>query len=63
MLGRIFGRDEDEENKREPGNVVIRVEVNGKTYTQRYADMEMAQIRFPQYLADLAALQSRQSEE
>jgi hypothetical protein len=40
------------------GDIVIRVEVNGKVYTRRYPDLQMAQIRFPQYLADLEALHS-----
>ncbi len=55
-LSRLFGRGDEETPEEGVGNVVIRVEVGGKTYVQRYADLEMAQIRFPQYLADLQAL-------
>lgn len=55
-LRKLFGRGDDDETPQEEGGVTIRVEVNGKTYRQWYPDLAMAQIRFPQYLADLNAL-------
>lgn len=55
-LKRLFGLEEENPEEEGEGKIVIRVEVNGKTYTRRYPDLQMAQIRFPQYLADLAAL-------
>lgn len=38
------------------GPIAIRVEVGGKVYTRRYADLDMAQIRFPSFLAELNLL-------
>src|SRR5258708_3230690 len=60
---KLFGSKENSSSEEGTGNVVIRVEVGGKTYVRRYADLESAQLRFPQYLADLAALQTRQDED
>jgi hypothetical protein len=60
-LKRLFGLENEPPEEEGEGNIVIRVEVNGKIYTRRYPDLQMAQIRFPQYLADLAALHSGQS--
>lgn len=62
-LDKLFGLGRDDDEDEGEGKVVIRVEVEGKTYTRRYHDMEMAQLRFPQALADLAVLHSRTSEE
>jgi len=39
-----------------PGSVKILVEVNGKSFVQTYADLEMAELRFPAYLSDLRGL-------
>ena len=55
-LRSLFGREDSPEEEGD-GPVVIRVEVNGRTFTRRYPDRETAQLRFPQYLSDLAALQ------
>lgn len=63
MFRRLFGGEKEEEGGEEDGKVVIRVEVNGKTYTYRYRDLEMAQIRFPQVLADLNALHGAEARE
>ena len=52
LLGMETGSSEDEGE----GPVVLKIEYQGKTYTRRYPDFETAQLRFPQYLADLAAL-------
>lgn len=60
-LKRLFGLEDEEPEEEGEGRIVIRVEVNGKTYTRRYPDLQMAQIRFPQYLADLAALHSEET--
>ena len=49
------GSSEDEGE----GPVVLKIEYRGKTYTRRYPDFETAQLRFPQYLADLAVLSDR----
>ena len=58
VMRRIFGRGEEPEGR--PGQVTIRVEVGGKTHVQTYDDLDMALLRFPQYLADLNALYARQ---
>ena len=55
LLGMETGSSEDEGE----GPVVLKIEYRGKTYTRRYPDFETAQLRFPQYLADLAALSDR----
>lgn len=55
-LKRLLGFDEDIPEDEGEGPVVIRIEVNGKTFIRRYPDLDIAQLRFPQYLADLAAL-------
>ena len=55
-LKRLLGFDEEIPDDEGEGPVVIRVEVNGKTYVRRYPDLDMAHLRFPQYLADLAVL-------
>lgn len=55
-LKRLLGFDEQPPEDEGEGPVVIRVEVNGKTFVRRYPDLDTAQLRFPQYLADLAAL-------
>jgi hypothetical protein len=56
-LKRLFGFGDDENPEDEgEGPVVLRVEVHGKTYTRRYPDLDMALLRFPQFLNDLAAL-------
>lgn len=60
VFRKIFGHPEV------PGvrnrSVTIRVEVGGKTHVQTYDDLDMALLRFPQYLADLNALYARQLE-
>ena len=55
LLGMETGSSEDEGE----GPVVLKIEYRGKTYTRRYPDFETAQLRFPQYLADLAVLSDR----
>jgi hypothetical protein len=52
----LFGLKEEMPEDEGEGPVVIRVEFHGKIYTRRYPDLDTAQIRFPQYLSDLAAL-------
>ncbi len=59
VFRKLFGQDDEEANGDPEGKVIIRIEVDGKTYVQRYADLEMAQIRFPQYLADLIAVHGK----
>lgn len=60
MLSRLFGGHDEESSEREAGGVEIRVAFRGKVFTQRYADLDMAQLRFPQYLADLNAVHGRE---
>jgi len=55
-IKRLFGLDEDIPEDEGEGPVVIRIEINGKIYIRRYPDLDVAQMRFPQYLSDLAAL-------
>ncbi|HLK57470.1 MAG TPA: hypothetical protein VKU00_12965 [Chthonomonadaceae bacterium] len=59
VFRKLFGRGE-ETSKERPGSVTIRVEFGGKSFAYTYDDLEMAQVRFPQVLADLNALYSRQ---
>jgi hypothetical protein len=61
MFGRLFGKGEAVQEGEGEGPIVIRVEFHGRTFVQRYSDLEMAQIRFPQYLADLTALYGRET--
>ena len=58
VFRKIFGHNQEPAPQR--GHVTIRVEVGGKTHIQTYDDLDMALLRFPQYLADLNALYSRQ---
>jgi hypothetical protein len=55
-LKRLFGLEEDPPEDEGEGPVVIRIEIKGKIYTRRYPDLATAQLRFPPYLSDLAAL-------
>ncbi len=55
-LKRLFGLEDAIPNEEGEGPVILRIEFQGKTYTRRYLDLDTAQLRFPQYLADLAAL-------
>lgn len=55
-LKRLFGLEDETPEEEGEGPVVVRIEFKGKTYTRRYPDLDTAQLRFPQYLADLAAL-------
>ena len=59
VLRRLFGHGEDAPKER-PGSVTIRVEFGGKSFVHTYDDLDMAQVRFPQALADLNALYSRE---
>jgi hypothetical protein len=56
VMRRLFGSGDDDPENTQEGPVTIRIEVDGKTYIQRYTDLAMAQLRFPQYLADIAAV-------
>lgn len=55
-LKRLFGLEDEHSDEEGEGPVVLRIEFRGKTYTRRYPDLDTAQLRFPQYLSDLAAL-------
>lgn len=55
-LRRLVGLQDESPTEEGEGPVVIRIEFRGKTYTRRYPDLDTAQLRFPQYLSDLAAL-------
>ena len=55
-LKRLFGMDDPIPEDEGEGPVVIRIEFHGKIYTRRYPDLDTAQLRFPLYLSDLAAL-------
>lgn len=57
-IKQLFGGDREPSGEEGEGPVVLKVEFRGKTYTRRYPDFETAQLRFPQYLADLTALHS-----
>lgn len=59
VFRKLFGQGEETPEQR-PGSVTIRVEVGRKTFVYTYDDLDMAQVRFPQVLADLNALYSRQ---
>ena len=54
-LKRLFGL-ENESLEEGEGPVVLTLEFQGKLYTRRYPDLDTAQIRFPQFLSDLATL-------
>ncbi len=61
VFRKIFGHGGSDNKQEEPihtgpGSVMIRVEVNGKSFVQTYADLEMAELRFPAYLSDLRGL-------
>ncbi len=60
-LKRLLGL-EDKEAEEGEGPVAITIEFRGKTYTRRYPDFETAQLRFPQYLSDLATLHTNAME-
>ena len=55
-LKRLFGLEDDKPEEEGEGPVVIRIEVQGKIFTRRYPDLDTAQLRFPPYLSELAAL-------
>ncbi|HZO87588.1 MAG TPA: hypothetical protein VFB38_04555 [Chthonomonadaceae bacterium] len=55
-LKRLFGWEDDKPEDEGEGPIVIHVEFDGKTFTRRYPDLDTAQLRFPQYLSELAAL-------
>lgn len=55
-LKHLFGLEDDQPQDEGEGPIVIRVEFAGKTFTRRYPDLDTAQLRFPQYLSELAAL-------
>ncbi len=55
-LKRLFGLEHEIPDEEGEGPVVIRIEFRGKTYTRRYPDLDTAELRFPQYLSDLASL-------
>lgn len=55
---RLLGLEEETPEDEGEGPVVLKIEFRGKTYTRRYPDFETAQMRFPQYLADLASVHS-----
>ena len=55
---RLLGMDNENPEDEGEGPVVLKIEFRGKTYTRRYPDFETAQLRFPQYLSDLATLHS-----
>ena len=61
-LKRMLGFEEEIPEDEGEGQIVIRVEIGGKTYTRRYPDLQTAQMRFPQYLSDLATLHSNATE-
>ena len=55
-LKRLFGLEDEPPEEEGEGPVVIRIEYKGKIFTRRYPDLDTAQLRFPQYLSDLASL-------
>ena len=57
-LKRLLGLENQNSEDEGEGPVAVMIEFRGKTYTRRYPDFETAQLRFPQYLSDLAALHS-----
>jgi hypothetical protein len=57
-IKRLFGLDGPDPADEGEGPVAITIEFRGKSYTRRYPDFETAQMRFPQYLADLTTLHS-----
>ena len=59
VLRKLFGHG-DEEHREHPGAVTIRVEFGGKSFVHTFEDLDMAEMRFPQILADLNALYSRE---
>ena len=61
-LKRLLGLGNDKPEDEGEGPVVLTIEFRGKTYTRRYPDFETAQMRFPQYLADMASLHSNAME-
>ncbi len=61
-LKHLFGLDEEPLEEEGNGSVVLTIAFNGKTYTRRYPDLDTAQLRFPQYLSEIAVLH-RSSEE
>ena len=58
----MFGLKDEMPDDEGEGPVVIRVEFDGKVRTRRYPDLDMAQLRFPPYLSDLAALHRNATE-
>ena len=61
-LKRLFGLDEETPEEEGEGPVVLTLEFQGKRYTRRYPDLDTAQLRFPSFLSDLAALHRNTSE-
>ena len=57
-LKHLLGMENKSPEDEGEGPVVLKIEYRGKTYTRRYPDFETAQLRFPLYLADMAALHS-----
>jgi hypothetical protein len=55
-IKRLLGWEEEKPEEEGDGPIVITIEFQGKIYTRRYPDLDTAQIRFPQYLSDLATL-------
>lgn len=53
---RLFGWEDGTPEDEGEGPVVLTLTVQGKTYTRRYPDLETAQLRFPQFLSDMATL-------
>jgi hypothetical protein len=57
-LKRLLGLGKENPEDEGEGPVVLTIAFRGKSYTRRYPDFETAQLRFPQYLSDLATLHS-----
>lgn len=55
-LRHLFGSKDESPEDEGDGPIVIKIEFRGRTYTRRYPDLDTAQLRFPRYLSDLAAL-------
>ncbi|MCW3099944.1 MAG: hypothetical protein JWL77_5562 [Chthonomonadaceae bacterium] len=55
---RLLGMTDQHPEDEGEGPVVLTIEFRGKTYTRRYPDFETAQMRFPEFLADMATLHS-----
>ena len=55
-LKRLLGLEDDKPEEEGEGLVILRIEFQGKIYMRRYPGLDTAQLRFPQYLSDLAAL-------